>query len=95
MEAIIILLETFSIQTDISVTLILNKNKKAQTVEQNGVLKRYRNRERNTFYGFKTNGQSLYEKKYIELTDEDRTKVTSGSIRMAARRIRRNISECS
>ncbi len=40
--------------------LILNKNKKARVVEQNGQLKRYRNREDEIlFYGFAADGQSL------------------------------------
>lgn len=45
-EAIIILPRNLFYTTDISVTLwILNRNKKAHVVEQNGEIKRYRNRE--------------------------------------------------
>ena len=77
-EAIIILPRNLFYTTDISVTLwILNKNKKAQTVEQNGVLKHYRNREKEILFMDLRQMGSPYEKKYIELTDEDRTKVTS------------------
>ena len=45
-EAIVILPRNMFYSTDISVTLwILNNNKKARTVEQNGKMVRYRNRE--------------------------------------------------
>ena len=50
-EAIIILPRNLFYTTDISVTLwALNKNKKARTVEQNGVLKHYRNREKEILF---------------------------------------------
>ena len=63
--------------TDISVTLwIINKNKKARVVEQNGQLKRYRNREDEILFMDLRQMGSPYEKKYIELTEEDRAKVT-------------------
>ena len=62
-EAIIILPRNLFYTTDISVTLwIINKNKKARTVLQNGAPKAYRDR-------------SGEIKKYIELTAEDRAKV--------------------
>ena len=77
-EAIIILPRNLFYTTDISVTLwILNKNKKARTVEQNGVLKHYRNREKEILFMDLRQMGSPYEKKYIELTDEDRAKVTA------------------
>ena len=77
-EAIIILPRELFITTDISVTLwILNKNKKARAVEQNGSLKRYRDREREILFMDLRQMGSPYEKKYIELTEEDRAKVTS------------------
>ena len=64
--------------TDISVTLwIINKNKKARVVEQNGQLKRYRNREKEILFMDLRQMGSPYEKKYIELTEDDRAKVTS------------------
>ena len=63
--------------TDISVTLwIINKNKKARVVEQNGQLKRYRNREKEILFMDLRQMGSPYEKKYIELTEDDRAKVT-------------------
>ena len=77
-EAIIILPQSMFYTTDISVTLwIQNNNIKARTVEQNGVLKHYRNREKEILFMDLRQMGSPYEKKYIELTDEDRTKVTS------------------
>ena len=77
-EAIIILPRNLFYTTDISVTLwILNKNKKARVVEQNGQLKRYRDREREILFMDLRQMGSPYEKKYIELTEENRAKVTS------------------
>ena len=64
--------------TDISVTLwILNKNKKSRVIEQNGEVKHYRNREREILFMDLRQMGSPYEKKFIELTAEDRKKVTS------------------
>ncbi len=75
-EAIIILPRNLFYTTDISVTLwVLNKNKKARTVEQNGKLKKYRNREREILFMDLRQMGSPYEKKYIELTEDDRKKV--------------------
>ena len=77
-EAIIILPRNLFYTTDISVTLwILNKNKKARVVEQNGELKHYRNREKEILFMDLRQMGSPYEKKYVELTEEDRAKVTS------------------
>ena len=76
-EAIIILPRNLFYTTDISVTLwILNRNKKARVVEQNGEIKRYRNRENEILFMDLRQMGSPYEKKYIELTDADRAKVT-------------------
>ena len=76
-EAIIILPRNLFYTTDISVTLwILNRNKKAHVVEQNGEIKRYRNRENEILFMDLRQMGSPYEKKYIELTDADRAKVT-------------------
>ena len=76
-EAIIILPRNLFYTTDISVTLwILNRNKKARTVEQNGKLKRYRDRQDEVLFMDLRQMGSPYEKKYIELTEEDRKKVT-------------------
>lgn len=76
-EAIIILPRNLFYTTDISVTLwILNKNKKSRTIEQNGKIKHYRNRENEVLFMDLRQMGSPYEKKYVELTAEDREKVT-------------------
>lgn len=76
-EAIIILPRTLFYTTDISVTLwIINRNKKERNVEQNGVMKHYRNREGEVLFMDLRQMGSPYEKKYVELTEEDRAKVT-------------------
>ena len=76
-EAILILPRNLFYTTDISVTLwILNKNKKARVVEQNGVEKRYRDRQGQILFMDLRQMGSPYEKKYIELTQEDRDIVT-------------------
>lgn len=77
-EAIVILPRNLFYTTDISVTLwILNKNKKSRMVEQNGKIKNYRNREEEVLFMDLRQMGSPFEKKYIELTQEDRDKVTS------------------
>lgn len=77
-EAIVILPRDLFYTTDISVTLwILNKNKKSRTVEQNGKIKNYRNREEEVLFMDLRQMGSSFEKKYIELTQDARDKVTS------------------
>ena len=73
-EAIVILPRNLFYTTDISVTL--NKNKRARVVEQNGRVKRYRDRQKEILFMDLRQMGSPYEKKYIELTEEDRAKVT-------------------
>lgn len=76
-EAIVILPRTLFYTTDISVTLwIINRNKKERKVEQNGVMKHYRNREDEVLFMYLRQMGSPYEKKYVELTEADRAKVT-------------------
>lgn len=76
-EAILILPRNLFYTTDISVTLwILNKNKKARTIEQNGEEKRYRDRQGQILFMDLRQMGSPYEKKYIELTQKDRDIVT-------------------
>lgn len=76
-EAIVILPRNLFYTTDISVTLwILNKNKKSRTVEHNGKIKNYRNREEEVLFMDLRQMGSPFEKKYIELTQDDRNKVT-------------------
>ena len=75
-EAIIILPRNLFYTTDISVTLwVLNKNKKARSVEQNGKIINYRNRENEVLFMDLRQMGSPYEKKYVELTDDDRKQV--------------------
>lgn len=75
-ETIIILPRNLFYTTDISVTLwILNKNKKARIVKQNGEDKKYRDREDEILFMDLRQMGSPYEKKYIELTEDDRKKV--------------------
>ena len=77
-EAIVILPRNLFYTTDISVTLwILNRNKKAHVVNQNGVEKKYRNRENQILFMDLRQMGTPYEKKYIELGQEERDKVTS------------------
>jgi type I restriction enzyme M protein len=75
-EAVVILPRSLFYTTDISVTLwILNKNKTARTVEQNGKLKKYRDRSREVLFMDLRQMGSPFEKKYVELTEDDRAKV--------------------
>jgi type I restriction enzyme M protein len=71
-EAIVIIPRDTFYTTDISVTLwILNKNKKARTVEINGKQKNYRDRENEIlFMDLRRWGQE-FEKQFIELTEEE------------------------
>lgn len=71
-EAIVILPPNMFYTTDISVTLwILNKNKKARTIDQNGNIRKYRNRENEIlFMDLRTMGIPL-EKKYVQFSDEE------------------------
>ena len=76
-EAIVILPRSLFYTTDISVTLwILNKNKKARDVEKNGEIVHYRDREREILFMDLRQMGSPFEKKYVELTESDRKKVT-------------------
>ncbi|MBK6340387.1 MAG: N-6 DNA methylase [Bacteroidetes bacterium] len=76
-EAIVIIPRDTFYTTDISVTLwILNKNKKARTVEINGKQKNYRDREREIlFLDLRRWGQD-FEKQFIELTEVEIAKVS-------------------
>jgi type I restriction enzyme M protein len=75
-EAIVIIPRDTFYTTDISVTLwILNKNKKARTVEINGKQKNYRDRSTEIlFVDLRRWGQE-FEKQFIELTEEEIAKV--------------------
>lgn len=77
-EAIIILPRKLFYSTDISVSMwILNNNKKARVVEKNGQEIHYRDREREVlFLDLRQEGHP-YEKKFVELTPEDRAKAVN------------------
>jgi type I restriction enzyme M protein len=75
-EAIVIIPRDTFYTTDISVTLwILNKNKKAGTIEINGKLKNYRHREKEILFVDLRRWGTEYEKMFIELTADDIAKV--------------------
>ncbi len=68
-EAIIILPRNMFYSTDISVTLwILAGNRKARTVEQNGELVKYRNRENEVLFVDLRQWGEPFEKKYIQFS---------------------------
>ena len=70
-EAIVILPRNMFYSTDISVTLwILNNNKKARMVEQNGKMVRYRNREDEVLFIDLRQWGEPFEKKYIQFSTE-------------------------
>ncbi|MCX5809504.1 MAG: class I SAM-dependent DNA methyltransferase [Proteobacteria bacterium] len=76
-EAIVVLPQNMFYTTNISVTLwFLNKNKKARTVELNGKIKKYRNREREILF-IDLRGIGIpFEKKYIQFSEENIKQVT-------------------
>ena len=77
-EAILYLPRSLFYTTDIGVTLwILNKNKKARTVEQNGKIVKYREREKEILFMDLRQFGSPYEKKYTQLTPDDIKKVST------------------
>ena len=70
-EAIVILPRNMFYSTDISVTLwILAGNRKARTVEQNGELVKYRNRENEVLFIDLRQWGEPFEKKYIQFSGE-------------------------
>ena len=76
-EAIIILPQNLFYSTNISVTLwILNNNKKARVVTKNGVEIHYRDRENEILFMDLRQMGTPYEKKFVELSEETRNKVT-------------------
>ena len=77
-EAILILPQNMFYTTNISVTIwILNRNKRSRTIERNGAIKKYRNREREILFLDLREMGSPYEKKYIQLTEDDIKKVAN------------------
>ncbi len=77
-EAILILPQNMFYTTNISVTVwILNKNKKTRNIEHNGVIKKYRNREKEILFMDLREMGSPFEKKFIQLTEKDIQKVAA------------------
>ena len=77
-EAIIVLPRDLFYSTDISVTLwILNKNKKNRTVEQNGRVNRYRDRQNEILFMDLRRMGVEFEKKYVEITASEIEQVTA------------------
>jgi len=76
-EAIIVLPREMFYSTDISVTLwILNKNKRARTIEQNGRLNQYRDRQREVLFMDLRRMGVEFDKKFIELSKSEIESVT-------------------
>lgn len=76
-EAIVVLPQNMFYTTNISVTLwFLNKNKKERTIEQNGKIKKYRNREREILFMDLRQIGIPFEKKYIQFSEENIKQVT-------------------
>lgn len=77
-EAILILPQNMFYATNISVTIwILNKNKKARTIERNGTIRKYRDRQKEVLFLDLREMGSPFEKKYTELTKQDIDRVAS------------------
>ncbi len=76
-EAIVVLPQDMFYTTNISVTLwFLSKNKKERTIEINGKIKKYRNREREIlFIDLRQMGEP-FEKKFIQFSTDDIKKIT-------------------
>lgn len=75
-EAIIVLPRDTFYTTDISVTLwILNKNKKSRTIEINGRIKNYRNREGEVLFMDLRRSGTEYDKQFIEILPEDSARI--------------------
>lgn len=76
-EAILVMPRNLFYTTDISVTLwILNKNKKARTVEVNGAVKKYRERQKEILFMDIRQMGIPFEKKYTQFSDEDIQTIT-------------------
>lgn len=75
-EAIIVLPRDTFYTTDISVTLwIINKNKKARTIEINGRIKNYRDRDEEILFMDLRRRGTEYDKQFIEILPDDITKI--------------------
>lgn len=76
-EAILLMPRSLFYTTDISVTFwILNKNLKSRTIELNGNIKKYRNREREILFMDLRQMGEPFEKKYTQFSEADIKKIT-------------------
>ncbi|QTC41315.1 N-6 DNA methylase [Bacillus sp. V3] len=76
-EAVLVLPQNMFYTTNISVTLwILNKNKTAHTIDQNGKLKKYRNREKEVLFMDLREVGVPFEKKYTQFSEDDIARVS-------------------
>ncbi|MDF9610999.1 class I SAM-dependent DNA methyltransferase [Bacillus cereus] len=76
-EAILVLPSNMFYTTNISVTLwILNKNKKARTIEQNGKLTKYRDRVNEILFMDLREMGIPFEKKFIQFSEDDIGKIS-------------------
>ena len=76
-EAILIFPSSMFYTTDIGVSFwILNKNKKARTIELNNKIKKYRNREREILFMDLRQIGIPFEKKFIQFSDEAIKRIT-------------------
>lgn len=77
-EVILILPQNMFYTTNISVTIwILNKNKKAGTIEYDGVIKKYRNRDREVLFMDLREIGIPFEKKYIQFSEDNISKIAT------------------
>lgn len=77
-EAIVILPPDMFYTTNISVTLwILNKNKKAKSVDMNWEIRNYRNREKEVLFMDLRQLGIPFEKKYTQFSNDDIIKITT------------------
>lgn len=77
-EAVIILPRNMFYTTDISVTLwILNKNKKARTIQHGDITRHYRDRQNEVLFMDLRQIGEPFEKKYIQFSDEHIQHITN------------------
>ena len=77
-EAVLVLPMRMFYTTDISVTLwVLNKNKKARTVQRGDIVRNYRNRENEVLFLDLRKWGETFEKKYIQFSEQHRADITN------------------
>ena len=77
-EAILVLPMRMFYTTDISVTLwVLNKNKKARTVQRGDIVRNYRNRGNEVLFLDLRKWGETFEKKYIQFSEQHRADITN------------------